>query len=313
MGSFFSQVDNNNDKSGIYYSGVIGKLTPISYEYVIRFNLYEDKKACLLTDIFETPNQPAVEVPSEWLDKVEVPAYAGPKGWQGPNRNGAVVDYKTWIQEQNGHRKGKSWKDSEGTSNQLPKGMTSMWENQEALARSRRAIPEVTSPQNTRPRVDRDEEESEYLWAGAGVGSTEALGCDSRSVPNDVTGNPSQLEAYLSRLDAKGYSPMEEYMFSMGISQLTEEEIQEADAHTAAFVVAPSPLEEEEYEDTNLLGGEYEYYLEKYSVNIAEAKDTIDTELSELGTCDEALVDIIRQSYELLGSKGREELATNGF
>ena len=72
MNAFFSGTDNNNDKSGIYYSGVIGKLTPTDYVYVMRFNAYEDKADCDLEDIFEMPTIQVPSVPVEWLDKVSV-------------------------------------------------------------------------------------------------------------------------------------------------------------------------------------------------------------------------------------------------
>jgi len=70
MGAFYSGTDNNNDKSGIYYSAVIGKLTDTTFEYVIRFNLYEDKRTCKLDEVFEVA-QKEVAVPKEWLDQVD--------------------------------------------------------------------------------------------------------------------------------------------------------------------------------------------------------------------------------------------------
>jgi len=69
MGAFFSGTDNENDKSGIYYSGVIGKITDKSYEHVIRFNLYDAKHPCKLSDVFDIPVEEN-EFPKEWLTKV---------------------------------------------------------------------------------------------------------------------------------------------------------------------------------------------------------------------------------------------------
>ena len=69
--AFYSGTDNNNDKSGIYYSGVIGKLTDKDFAHVIRFNLYEQKKECTLEDVFETPPKKAIVVPQDWLDQVD--------------------------------------------------------------------------------------------------------------------------------------------------------------------------------------------------------------------------------------------------
>lgn len=70
MGAFYSGTDNNNDKTGVYYSGVVGKLTEKSYEWVMRFNHFEQKKSVPdLSEIFDmTSSLP--EVPEAWLDKV---------------------------------------------------------------------------------------------------------------------------------------------------------------------------------------------------------------------------------------------------
>ena len=70
MNAFYSSTDNNNDKSGIYYSGVIGKLTDTSFEHVIRFNLYENKRVCTLGDVFDL-NVDQVVINPAWLTQVE--------------------------------------------------------------------------------------------------------------------------------------------------------------------------------------------------------------------------------------------------
>lgn len=71
MNAFYSGTDDNNDKSGIYYSGVIGKLTDASFEYVVRFNLYEQKKKCVLGELFDIQVKD-VKVPADWLAQVEL-------------------------------------------------------------------------------------------------------------------------------------------------------------------------------------------------------------------------------------------------
>lgn len=89
MGAFYSSVDNNNDKSGIYYSGVIGKLTKDSFEHVIRFNLYEDKTKCELSDIFDLPPKEEISIPTEWLDKV---TNSSTQSWSGQGKGGVRFD-----------------------------------------------------------------------------------------------------------------------------------------------------------------------------------------------------------------------------
>ena len=97
--AFYSGTDDNNDKSGIYYSGVIGKLTDTSFAHVIRFNLYEQKKECTLADVFDIEEK-KVEVPKEWLDQVENKMMA-PSGIGKPFEYGSR-HRSLWDQSTNG-------------------------------------------------------------------------------------------------------------------------------------------------------------------------------------------------------------------
>lgn len=72
MGAFYSQTDNNNDKTGVYYSGVVGKLTPRSYDTIFRFNLYEAKIECKIGDIFDI-EETKLEIDPTWLSKISPP------------------------------------------------------------------------------------------------------------------------------------------------------------------------------------------------------------------------------------------------
>lgn len=80
MGAFYSGTDNNNDKNGVYYSGVVGKLDQATPQIVFRFNMHEVKVECKIADIFETPPKKVISIPSEWMDQVEVRAVTTPKG-----------------------------------------------------------------------------------------------------------------------------------------------------------------------------------------------------------------------------------------
>ncbi len=89
MGAFFSGTDDNNDKMGIYYSCVIGKLTSDNCEYVLRFNLYGDNIECELSDVFETPTTPHIEVPEEWLKNISMTT----SSYKRPNKS----SYSGWF------------------------------------------------------------------------------------------------------------------------------------------------------------------------------------------------------------------------
>lgn len=100
MGAFYSGTDDNNDKSGIYYSGVIGKLTDVSYEYVMRFNLYEQKKKCTLGEVFDVKAKETT-VPAEWLNQVED---SKPKYNLQVINNNRNLPSSLWDQTSNGSR-----------------------------------------------------------------------------------------------------------------------------------------------------------------------------------------------------------------
>lgn len=89
MGAFFSGTDNNNDQNGIYYSAVVGQLDKPQHAFVMRFNMHETKRRVELDEVFEAEGS-KVEVPEEWLDKVEVkaPVYSGYSGSLVGKQNG---------------------------------------------------------------------------------------------------------------------------------------------------------------------------------------------------------------------------------
>ena len=70
MGAFFSATDNGDDRGGIYFSGVLGRLDKPEYESTWRFNNRDRKTKCQLEDIFEAQEE-KVEFPKEFLDKVK--------------------------------------------------------------------------------------------------------------------------------------------------------------------------------------------------------------------------------------------------
>jgi PRTRC genetic system protein A len=74
MGAFFSGTDDNDDKKGIFFSGVVGDLDKRNPGFIWRLNVNEVKKSAEVTDIFDI-EKVEVKVPSAWLDKVKVQEY----------------------------------------------------------------------------------------------------------------------------------------------------------------------------------------------------------------------------------------------
>ena len=75
MGAFFSGTDNNDDSKTIRYSGVFGHNSRPTPETVWRFNCLDRNWKVEMTDIFDAPPMPEVEVEEGWLDKVAKHSY----------------------------------------------------------------------------------------------------------------------------------------------------------------------------------------------------------------------------------------------
>src|ERR1700739_1983816 len=73
MGAFFSGTDDGDDRRGIRFSGVVGKLTNTSYETKWRFCYQGKFTDAKFEDIFGPPAD--VEVPEEWMDKITTQTY----------------------------------------------------------------------------------------------------------------------------------------------------------------------------------------------------------------------------------------------
>lgn len=96
MGAFFSGTDDNDDRSGVRFSGVFGRLQDAVPATVWRFNYMGKKIEAKLADIFQSAPERSVEIPKEWLGQVKVSAptyynngrtYQGGQGgqsWQFP-------------------------------------------------------------------------------------------------------------------------------------------------------------------------------------------------------------------------------------
>jgi hypothetical protein len=76
MSAFHSSTDNADDKSGIRFSGVFGKLDQPEAMTVWRFNYMEKKFEAKISDIFEEPPKEQQAIPADWLGKIKVQAPA---------------------------------------------------------------------------------------------------------------------------------------------------------------------------------------------------------------------------------------------
>lgn len=92
MGAFFSGVDDRDDRSGAWVTGVLGNLDKPEFASVWRFNAGATKVPLTIGDIFESPQLSVSPVDQTWMDKVKVGyAYSGTPYYQRAPIGGAQV------------------------------------------------------------------------------------------------------------------------------------------------------------------------------------------------------------------------------
>lgn len=301
MGAFYSGTDNNNDKTGIYYSGVVGKLTDKSFDVVMRFNLFEDKLDCKLLDVFQEPQKEEIATPQEWLDKVEVStpptyqgglysghSYQGGRGnshhnrFQGPAHQG--MGFIPQGTNSNGKPYDYSKKNRKGGEN-LP----SLWEEKgvnivEANRRLELATKEYESSKNP----------GQFTLDGSDIIDTLTGNVvDGEVVGGQVMSSGEPRGSLRQSSDSQGNQTPTSAASSSGTESEGLEVISESELTDGA--------------------DEYAYYAAQYGLEVSDAKEEIDVTLGELDGCDEALTDVIRQAYALLTESGKADLARDGL
>lgn len=305
MGSFFSGTDNNNDKTGIYYSGVIGNLTPTNFTHVIRFNLHEQKMACTLDDIFEVKKN-EVTIPSTWLDRVQVavPPSASTAGYTG------VASYK--------NRQG--YKPHGGASQEVFPLGKGKW----TAASSMKGPDQVIEPSfwdKIHSQIDKnpmddyyDHLEFEYSRDRRKQGLKNLVEASEDNELSDIA------EAHIAAINEE--RRLSRQIRTMGYAPGVElekgwDDIANYIHHGAAGEGEEESLgldrETDEPDDSEVHGPYYEEFSEEYGVDCAEAYDLIDSFMADLEGCDKGLLDIARQAYGLMTEKGRTEFETNGL
>lgn len=108
MNAFFSGTDNANDRNNISFSGVVGKISNPEPQIIFRFNYFDKKVEVTMADIFDTTVH--VEVPEEWVSKLQVQTYSytppadfggnhnhsrtgGSNAWNNPNTGRGRADH----------------------------------------------------------------------------------------------------------------------------------------------------------------------------------------------------------------------------
>lgn len=300
MGAFYSGTDNNNDKSGIYYSGVIGKLTDTSYEFVFRFNLYEDKKEVKLNEVFEVPDK-KIEIDPAWLDNITVKTYQTTSyphlGQARPLSSHASPLYDSRAGRHNPFAFGRQ-PDQEGGGIKDKKGKELV-----VLQNARSGNVKNTQP-SSNPPVNPGHEFS---------------GQNSLFDDNFDFYPYSELGSHL------GISEVGEDIFVDGpldkLHREADRDLQAACGMTGLETISNldevATMESPGMDDFGPQAVQYEDFeillLDKYGEDVADAYSTVDDVLTDLANCDPALLDIIKTCYSLLSSAGQHEINTKGI
>lgn len=346
MGAFYSGTDDNNDRNGIYYSGVVGRITDTTYEWVMRFNLQETKKVQVpLEEIFQTA--PTASIPEDWLNQVEVPttpSYSGYRGGnfgqyvgknQGSGQSGGVGTTPSnpakWSasQQQQGHLNGKGG--AGNGQNPFPTGhgmsgitdlydygdggypdFATLWDGLGSDADT--FVPESTVQENRgeasgRKNVEQSESPSKTVNAAERREQMEAL---LRGAPDSSTETLEEMDQRVTKwLESKGYDADGNQIDDVNNGDTTF-------AKMTNVVEIPSddiegdldPVGPDDFEPHSEM---FEEIKASHGVEAAKAHDLIDDFLTALESCDKALMDIAKQCYGLMTEAGRANLETNGF
>lgn len=292
MGAFYSGTDNNNDKTGIYYSGVVGKITDDSYEWVMRFNMHETKMSCDLEDIFDMAEE-VPQVPKAWLDQVQITS--------------------SQYQRKTGHYMGSYKPSQQHTQSQTsPFDAAAEWlRNNDRSSGIWTAQGSINQGKTMADAFQTPQVPQASLW------ETELTG---RSTTDELNELYPDVENNMAPLGSK-FDP-EAHVFK-GTRPLPSVEELETELETINRKLA-SRLQCDEHgeiimadpvgDDTEITHGpDYDYNASQYGVTVADAHEVILQEIQNLEGFDEGLQEVISEAYHMMSSRAQEKLQQNGI
>lgn len=247
---------------------------------MFRFNLLEHKVESKLEDVFEIPKPEEVEIPAEWLDQVSVQTYSSYKGNPGYGYNPG--NYKPG---EIGQQSLASKRDMAKAEKEENRRYDFSKKNRDAHGAPRSLWEESMSEgeMNRRFQATQYDELDNDIFSETGSG---------RII--DTTGKVLSLDSRRS------------------LPKAGEQETNQASKANGESSIS-TDVETVQGQSSVDMPGEYDYYEIQYGELIAGAKEDIDVAIHDIKTCDEALVDTIRQCYEFLTEEGKSELMVNGL
>lgn len=330
MNAFFSGTDDNDDRSGIRFSGVFGRLQDAVPATVWRFNYMGKKIEAKLADIFQSAPERSVEIPKEWLGQVKVSAptyynngrtYQGGQGgqsWQFPksySARGTGAPKQTIASGEDSVTPGRhNFQDPYEFQGQA-------WGDDERGSQANHAGDATKSQSKgvTKPFHQFVTEQNALLY---GRGNSEQAA--RRELWESAVGYfPQEGEEAIEIGQASG----PEDRFARGIVLTDDDNVDPVgsailmDGHSSAEAV-------EGVEMTS--HGLYEMLAVEYGTEIADAYDAIDTSMIDLEGQDELLgtltgemigligedsvkLDLLRNIANSLSSEARDKLMTHGL
>lgn len=306
MSAFYSGTDENDDKDKVYYTGVVGKITDDSYEWVMRFNLRDKKIKVTLDDLFELRKE--VSVPAEWLEQVEVRTFTPPKGKGVAGYIGGPKNMTPGSTPQNPAKWTAS--DSMGTSgtggagrrpgeNTFP-DQSSLWDFGGSFGHMGFM------------GMDHDSFEVGANDSGknAGNGGGNASSQGSREEVRELlagapTGN-GMKDDDMFRLEQQA----DDWFRKHGLDPNTGESLEQVQQAKGEVVLAD---DDEPVGPRTPTAAHYDEVEREQGKDVAESYDLIDAILPELEGADKALIDIATSAYNLLSPRAQAQLQTNGF
>lgn len=331
--AFFSGTDDNDDRSGIRFSGVFGRLQDAVPATVWRFNYMGKKIEAKLADIFQKAPEKSVEIPKEWLGQVKVSAptysnngrtYQGGQGgqsWQFPKSysargTGAPKQTIASGEDSIASRRhafydpydfqGQAWPDDE-------RGSQANHAGDDTKSRSHgrgKPFHQIVTEQNALLYGGGDSEQAarRELWESA-VGYFPEEGAEA--------GKRSEEEEAPARF-ARGIILSEDDVDPVGSAILMDEDV-------------PGMGSAEAVEGVEMTShGLYEMLAVEYGTDIADAYGAIDTSMVDLEGQDELLgtltgemvglitedsvkLDLLRSIANSLSGEARDKLMTHGL
>jgi len=323
MGAFFSGTDNQNDATTVRFSGVFGKLNQPKAETIWRFNYYTRKLEATPADIFELPEVAEVEVPQEWLDKVDsstrYPISQYKKNQGGQSHLGNVGPGA------------KSWDHLSGYQGKDLKSLRPSWHenqnlNDDMFADSQSEFfdhtPGMTAQDiaNASRFAKWDNEPTEGEIHSINKGKVwrydpKQKGFGEQNSPEDQINAVS--DSHFANI-VEDHTTQEE----AGVTQLGKPERDALNAElleSMGMTMAPHTIS----------SGQYEFIALKHGPDVADAWFSIDAEMAVLHGHDDLLEGLMedmfnlvseeargklfKSFYQILTSKDQEAIATNGF